>query len=436
MSNYIRLLRNNPSYTRLWLAQAISLLGDWFSTIALSTIVVHYSNGSGLAVSGLLLAHFLPPLIVGPFAGVLVDRFNRKRLLIISDLARVLIVASLVLVKDASGLWLIYVLVVIQFCFSAIFDPARSAIIPSVVTSEDLVAANLLGSATWSVMLAAGAVIGGVVATLFGTQTALLIDASSFAFSALFIMSIKQKAAAAAELPAEASPSAKKVEKPAEAKSQLGFRDGLRYVAQHPETAAVLLVKLGGSFGSVDALMVIYATRIFVLGENGSESLGIFYGAFGLGAVLGPLLLNRFHGGTVHTMRRLIIAGYAFITVGWFLCGNASLLGLFAFGLLVKAIGSSVYWTYSSVIIQKTVPDSFLGRLFALDLAGFQLATVISVIITGWLLQKATLTQVPTIVIGTGFASMIPLVAWAFIVRWIERREPVPTAQPELGTGG
>src|SRR5262249_20341980 len=138
------------------------------------------------------------------------------------------------------------------------------------------------------------------------------------------------------------------------------------------------------------------------------------------------LLLNRFHGGSVSTMRRLIIVGYAVITVGWFLCGNASILWLFALGLLVKAIGSSVYWTYSSVIIQKTVPDNFLGRLFALDLAGFQLMTVISVIITGWLLQNADPSQVPTIVIETGFISLIPLLAWALIVRRIEQQEPLP----------
>src|SRR5512144_2655259 len=102
MSGYIRLLRNNPDYARLWIAQAVSLLGDWFSTIALSTLVVSYAGeqNAGLAVSGLLLARFLPPLLVGPYAGVLVDRLNRKWLMIFSDVLRTIIVLMFLLARS------------------------------------------------------------------------------------------------------------------------------------------------------------------------------------------------------------------------------------------------------------------------------------------------------------------------------------------------
>ena len=84
MRSYIKLLRENPGFARLWYAQVVSLFGDWFNIIALSGLVAHYTDNSGLAVSGLLLARVLPPFIVSPFAGVLIDRFDRKRLLIIS----------------------------------------------------------------------------------------------------------------------------------------------------------------------------------------------------------------------------------------------------------------------------------------------------------------------------------------------------------------
>src|SRR5690348_10489395 len=164
MSGYLRLLRENPNFARLWIAQAVSLIGDWFSTIALSTIVAHYTNGSGLAVSLLLLARFLPPLIVGPYAGVLVDRLNRKWLLIFSDATRAVIVLAFFLATSPDRLWIIYVMTVLQFCLSALFEPGRSAIIPSLVKDTDLVKANYLGNVTWSVMLAAGAALGGIVA--------------------------------------------------------------------------------------------------------------------------------------------------------------------------------------------------------------------------------------------------------------------------------
>ncbi len=421
MNGYVQLLRHNVNFARLWLAQAISLLGDWFSTIALSTLVSHYTNGSGLAVSALLLARFLPPLIVGPFAGVLVDRLNRKRLLIFSDVLRALIVCSFLLVTDASRLWLIYALTVLQFSLSALFEPGRSAILPNLVATDDLVKANLLGSVTWSVMLAAGAAIGGLVAATLGTPTALLIDSSSFLLSALFIASIRWTPPIRTTN-TERSPD-RAVRRAEAAEAQLGFVDGLRYVMKHPATAAALLIKLGGSIGSLDALLILYATKLFVLGENGTGSLGIAYAAFGVGAVLGPLALERFNNGSVRAMRRLIIVGYACISVGWLLFSGAPSLLFLALAMLVKAMGSSVYWTYSSVIIQKVVPEKFLGRLFSLDLAGFQLATVISTIITGGVVEQVGIGGVRGVALASGLLSLLPLVLWVLALPWIERKD-------------
>jgi MFS family permease len=416
MLGYFRLLRDNPNYARLWYAQAISLFGDWFSSIALLTLVTSYSSqpgspiGSGMAIGLFLMTRFLSPLLVGPFAGVLVDRLNRKRLLILSDIVRSGIVLAFLLVRGPEHLWLIYALSILQFSLSALFEPGRSAIIPSLVSSEDLVKANLLGSVTWSVMLAAGAWAGGFVADKFGNSTAFIIDAFTFILSALFIASIRW-------VPIPDS------EKHEHHKSELGFMDGLRYVMRHPATAAVLLVKAGGSVGSIDTLMTIYATELFVLGAEGKESLGYLYAAFGLGAILGPIALERFNNGTVQAMRRLITVGYAAIVIGWFLFGAAPSLLLVAVAILIKAMGSSVYWTYSSVIIQKDAPDKFLGRLFSLDLAGFQLITVISTLITGAVIDSIGKSAVRSVVFGTGILSVLPLVLWMLALPWIERKD-------------
>ena len=128
MRSYLPFLRQNTNFTRVWIAQIISLFGDWFNIIALSALVAQYTNKSGLAVSGLLLARVLPPFLVSPFAGVLVDRFDRKRLLIMSDVLRTVIGISLFFATSADRLWIIYVATIFQFVFSAIFEPARSAI--------------------------------------------------------------------------------------------------------------------------------------------------------------------------------------------------------------------------------------------------------------------------------------------------------------------
>ncbi|MFN8528075.1 MAG: MFS transporter [Anaerolineae bacterium] len=180
------------------MAQAISLMGDCFDTIVLAALVARYAvaltgdeTRSGLAISGLLLARFLPPLLVSPIAGVLLDRFDRKKLLIFSDVARVFIVLGLLLATTPDRLWLIYLLTILQFVVSSLFEPGRNALLPSICREEDLVTANLLGSMTWSVMLAVGGMLGGFVAGQLGTSGALVIDAATFAVLALLIAQIK-----------------------------------------------------------------------------------------------------------------------------------------------------------------------------------------------------------------------------------------------------
>jgi MFS family permease len=308
---YAALLRDNPHFARLWYAQIVSLLGDWFNTIVLSALVAAYSDDSGLAISLLLLARFLPPLLVGPAAGVLLDRFDRRRLLIASDLLRTVIVLGFLLADRPDRLWLIYALTVAQFSLSALFEPGRSALTPRLVRSGQLTEANILGTMTWSVILAVGGVLGGVISTLFGTQIALVFDASTFLLSA-WLISLIPPALGKVQPQASGEPG-NGVSPP----SLRDFTDGVRYAADHPETGAVLLVKLGGSVGSLDALLIIYATTYFVLGEGGSLSLGLLWTAFGLGAVMGPLVAASASDGTVRTMRRWIIGAYGFIFAGW-----------------------------------------------------------------------------------------------------------------------
>ncbi|MDQ7037104.1 MAG: MFS transporter [Anaerolineae bacterium] len=185
--NYIRLLRRNPEFTKLWVAQVISLMGDWFNTIVLLGLVNEYSDGSGIAISIFLLLRAIPPLIVAPIAGVLLDRLNRKNLLFMSNILRALIVPFYLLSNSPDTLWVIYVVTIAQFTLSALFEPGQTAIIPSLVHADDIIESNTLFSITWSVMLAVGAIIGGIFAFVFGASAALMTDAATFAVAALMI---------------------------------------------------------------------------------------------------------------------------------------------------------------------------------------------------------------------------------------------------------
>ena len=412
MNAYWRLLRNNPDFTRLWLAQVISLLGDWFNTIVLAVLVEKYSGGSGLAVSLFLLARFVPPMLVGPWAGVLVDRLDRKRLLILSDLLRALVVLLLLLADGPQMLWLVYVLTALQFTFSAVFEPGRNALLPALLPKEGLVLANTLGSVTWSTMLAAGAIAGGIVASQLGTSAALVIDSLTFLVSALLIMSIRANTSV--------SVGAREVVKAVETEESRGLREGLRYLRRSPATLAVLLVKAGISLGSVDTVMIIYASQLFKMGEDSSTPLSIMYAAFGAGAVAGPLLLNRFNDGQVHVMRRLIRFGFLFMSLGWLMMSGAGTLPLVALALTLRAMGTSICWTYSSVIIQKSVPDRYLGRMFSLDMTSFQFVGACSILLTGLLIDSFGVAQVRQVVLVLATISLVPLILWSLLVPRLE----------------
>jgi MFS family permease len=189
-NSYLTLLKQRPQFRYLWLAALVSMMGDWFNTIA-SVILVNRYTDSGVAVGALFLARALPPFLMGPFAGVIADRFNRKIILIATDLARAFIVLGFLLVDRPERAWLIYVLSVAQFVVSSFFEPARAAILPTLVQGEtELLTANTLTSATWSAMLAFGAAIGGFTAAFFGANIAIIIDGLTFFLSAILVWQI------------------------------------------------------------------------------------------------------------------------------------------------------------------------------------------------------------------------------------------------------
>ena len=187
---YFELLQSNSNFRWLWAGQVVSLLGDWFNIIASATLVARLT-GSGLAIGVLFTIRMLAPFLVAPIAGIFADRYNRKHILIISDIARALIAFGFLFVKDESDIWLLYILTTFLFGVSGFFSPARSAILPDVTSQRELGTANALSATTWSVMLAFGAAIGGITAGLFGVHTAFIIDGLTFFVSAGLLLQIK-----------------------------------------------------------------------------------------------------------------------------------------------------------------------------------------------------------------------------------------------------
>jgi MFS family permease len=415
LSEYWRVLRRNPSYGRLWLADAVSLIGDWFSLIALSVLVSRYSDGSGLAVSGLLLAQLLPGVVLGPFVGTLVDRLDRRVIMIASDLLRVAVTLGFLLVRSPDDLWIVYVLTIAQFSISSVFEPARSAIMPRVVSAGDLVTANVLSSVTWSAMLALGGLLGGVVAAYLGVTAALMLNSVSFVISALLVSSIKPIN------PGEGG--SFRAEPRAGTTRQGGLVEGLRYLRQRPSVAALLLLKAGSAVGSIEALRVMYATTIFAGEDNGALALGLLSASAGVGAVLGPLLLERFNNGSTQRMRRLAAVGLAACALGVLGLAGAPGLLFAAIMFVGRAMGGSAVWTYSAVMLQQSTEDHVRGRVFALDYAVSQFVAVCATLTLGWLLNHSTEQILRSVTLQVGLITFIPLVIWLVALALIERSE-------------
>ncbi len=401
MNTYLTLLKLRPKYRSLWLAQVISLTGDWFNTIA-SVIIINRYAASGLAVGGLFIARALPPFLLGPVAGVVADRFDRRKILIASDLLRAAIVLCFLLVDRQERLWLLYALTVLQFSVSTFFEPARAALTPALVETDELLNANTLASVTWSAMLTFGGAIGGLTASLFGVRVSLMVDSASFLASAILVLSISGQFRSQA---AHALESGWK-----------NFVDGLNYVRQNLDVGLVTLVKALGQVGSFDIIAALYAARVFREGQEGATTLGLMFTAFGVGAVIGPLIANRLSDSSTTWLRRAILGGFVCMPLAWLIVGVAPSLPIALLGCVLRGMGGSINWTYSDVLLQISVPDHLLGRVFAFDFAVFTLAVSISLWLTGFITDEFHLApRIIVLILAAG--SLAPLAVWSAALR-------------------
>jgi len=394
MREYIDLLRRNRNYRYLWLGSVVSQLGDWFNLIASAEIITDMTS-SGVAISTLFLARFLPLFLFSPLAGVLADRYSRRRIMIASDLLRALTVLGFLFVQATGQIWLFYVLTVMQFVFSALFTPARTAVLANVVEKDELVAANALDSLTWSTMLALGAFLGGVVAAVLGAEAAFVLDALTFVASAWFISRIVLAAAGRRQAAQRSS-------------GWLDFVDGFRYLWGEPFILGIALVKAGGSlvWGGINVLEITFAEKIFVfddlalgrllpLEDGGTATLGMVYVVSGLGTGLGPILMRRWLGDRFGRVMMGIGLGFVLLPVGVLLLAFSPLFAGFLAGTLVRTVGSGTVWVFSAALLQMIVPDKFRGRVFAFEFAALTLTQSLSTVLAGvlqdeWGVRQAT----------------------------------------------
>ena len=344
---YLKVIRS-AHYFPLWLGQIISNLGDTLNYVALVVLVFRLSH-SGLAVSALVLTEIVPTLLLGPIAGVVIDRFDRRRLLVVVDGVRAVLVLLLALTH---ALWAVYALAALLAVGSTLFNPALQAVIPALLTDEERLAANAVAWSSGRLVQIIGASVAGGLIAWGGTTPAFLVNAASFAFSAAMLARLS--------LPARQGPS--------RGGGWAGWlRDvgeGLAYARRDPFVARLVPVQALASLatGATSALLVVLATTHLHLAAQG---FGWLLAAIGVGALLGPFLSNGLTGGRYLDMRLLfvpyVIRGVGDVALGLVVGLPWALVILFVYGL-----NTSTGVVASNSILQTVIPDRVRGRVFTL----------------------------------------------------------------------
>lgn len=408
---YGTLIRQNRKFRLLWMGEIISLLGDWFNLIASASLVATLTQ-SGLAISGLFVVRMLAPFLVGPIAGVFADRYNRKWILILSDIIRGITVLGFLFVTRPEHVWILYTLTAVQLALSGFFFPTRNAILPDLVAPHELGTANALSSATWSVMLALGAALGGLVAGVWGNQVAFTIDALTFLVSAVFISQIQYVPTVDTQSDRTVSAALRQ------------YIEGLRYVKEHGDVLAIALHKGINSLlvaGSFQVLQVTIAEEIFVIGEGGSISMGLMFAVAGVGTGVGPIVARYFTGDRDKPLRHAISIGYLISTAGLLIVFPLLNFPLVLLGTVLRGIGGGIVWVFSTQLLLQLVPNSIRGRVFATEFMIFTLLSAGGAAAVGGAVDSGY--SVSSIVLAMALLALIPAALWVWWIMRLKRQE-------------
>ena len=367
---YAELLRTNRAFRLLWFAQIASLFGDWFNTIASASLLAQLS-GAGAAVGALFAIRMLGAFVASPLAGVLGDRFNRKRILIVTDLLRAAVVLCFLLVRTPGQVWLLFVLTAVQVGISGVFYPVRVAILPEVATRRMLGAANALTSVTWSTLMTVGAAAGGLFAGLFGIQAAFIVDAATYALSAVLLVRMPytppKRSAAPDGQPTRVASAVRA--------GASAYADGLRYLWRQQRVLAVALQKgfLLFFFSGFQVASVAIAGTAIAVGQGDGIALGLLFAAGGVGSGLSPVVARWLVGDDHRAMRLTMLAGYAAMIAAMALAAPLASFTLVLIGSTLRGVGGGLVWVFSTQLLLETVPEELRGRVIATEHAALTL---------------------------------------------------------------
>ena len=389
------------SFFRLWIAQIVSSTGDWIGLIAILAIAARVSHNSGAAVSLVMLARVVPGFFLGTIGGVIIDRFDRRKVMVFADVGRA---GLLLLLPFVDG---ILALVLVSFgleIFTLLWGPAKDASVPNLVSSDHLSSANTLSlvasfgtfpfaAAIFSLLAAIAAWLGslGALHTFEVDQEvlALIVDACTFLTSAIIVWRLPIPKGRA------------KMDSMGFSETWSEIKQGLTYIAHEPRVRGVIV---GLGLGLIGAGAIIPLGPLFAnegLGGN-SAAYGVLLTAFGTGAAIGVVALLFFQ----KKLPRESVFDFAVMGAGVFLILTATFTALMPATIAVALMGACAGTSYVTgfTVLQETVQDDLRGRIFATLYTVIRMCLLVALVISplwsdfwNWLIDDALNVGIVTI---------------------------------------
>ncbi len=357
MIGFRELLRENHNYRYTWIGQVVSEIGDHFNNIAVFSLALANTK-SGLVVSGVMLSRAIPAVLAGPIAGVILDRLDRKRVMIASDLIRAVVALGFIFTVHSRHTWPLYVLSGLLMFASPFFTSGRSSILPTIANKEELHTANSLTQTTAWTTLTIGTFLAGASVMQFGYAWAFAGNSLSFLISALCISRLRVPGGGF-------RPKREAITEAEVVRPWHEYIEGLRYMRSNPLIFGIALIGVGWATGG-GAAQILFSVFGEIVFNRGPQGIGVIWGCAGIGLLIGGAIAYRMG-------RRLSFNGYKrTIVVCYIIHGTSyivfSQMRNFLWALVFIAVSRAAV-AVSSVLnvnqVLRHVSDEFRGRVFA-----------------------------------------------------------------------
>jgi MFS transporter, DHA3 family, macrolide efflux protein len=393
MKRYLTLLRNEPLLRRLSIIQLIAYFSAWFSNVAIYTLLIQMDVSASI-IALVAALHFLPGVFQAPLSGVILDRINPKRLMIILTLIEIVCTLSLMSIDNVGMLWFLYLLVFIRMGASSFHFTVEMSLLPRILEGKSLQIANEIHSIIWSLSYTVGMALSGFFVYWIGTTAAFVLDAGLFTMVLILVLTLRMNI----ELSMNQDHFVKMM------------KEAFGYIRRNPIIIHLMILHAVVGFTAFDALVALAAKQFYAQIIAVSLGIGLINAARAVGLVIGPMVLGHW----INNAR-----------LGWLLVAEALTIVLWALSIehfyfsVIASIGvgfvTTTLWSYTYTLLQHHTHSDFYGRVIAYnDMVFLGVGASVSLLI-GYLAERGLSLGGITLILGSIFALA------ALYYRWIRQ---------------